>query len=54
MNQTDLLDLKANKVPPKMVNRPMAPADLEPDLDRADLVLVALEVEWVVVRIVNP
>ncbi len=37
MNQTDLLDLKANKVPPKMVNRPMAPADL---------VLEALEAEW--------
>lgn len=49
MNQTDLLDQKANKVPPKMVNRPMAPADL----GRAGLVLVAQEVEWVVARIVK-
>lgn len=47
MKQTDLLDLKANKVLPKMVNLPMVLAALDrvADLDPVDLVL-ALEVEW--------
>jgi hypothetical protein len=65
MNQTDLRDLKANKVPPKTVNRAMTPADLAAqaapaDLDRADLVLAAREaawaarVEWAVVPIDKP
>lgn len=49
MIQTDLLGLKANKAPQKMVNLPMAPADL----GRAGLVLVAQEVEWAVVQIVK-